>query len=163
VEYQEYDLVEEPKGQLYRQLLFYALLRCDSMSLVLRPGLGLTETGEEFLALNKAYVQSAGVVSKWPGTELVGGVAIIIYFVFCEPLVQQLVHFSQGLYQWVQPHLLEDLCLYRGNEPWLVSVAHEKIGWLRLGEQERSELITALPELVLASQEKPQSNSKDIL
>ena len=47
-----------------------------------------------------------------------------------------------------KPELPQDLCLLRGNDdPWLVTIAHETDGYLRLSPEEKLRLVEALPRM----------------
>jgi hypothetical protein len=55
---------------------------------------------------------------------------------------------TKSLYQWRYPDLPEDLCLLRSDETsWLVTVAHEDIGYFELFEDEWLRLQKNLPGL----------------
>jgi hypothetical protein len=136
----EYEIIREPQGETYSELLSYARKYCDSMSVVLRLDLGLTSTGHEFLLNTKEHVRKICIGSSWPGTELINQVAVIIYFYFNDFVLNKILKYSTKLYQWIQPCLPEDLCLYRGDAPWLISVAHEKLSWLKVSPNELNEM-----------------------
>jgi hypothetical protein len=61
-----------------------------------------------------------------------------------------LIEASEGLFSWTQPELPEDLCLFRKDgEPWLVTIAHEKDGYLVLSPNESAALTESIPTLSL--------------
>jgi len=137
----------EPRGRIYAQLLNYAHHRCDTVSLVVRFDLGLSLAGHKFLISARELIQRVDIVSSWPGTELVDQVAVIIYLPFTKSTLDLILSYSSRLYEWVQPHLPEDLCVYRDSTPWLISVAHEQLSWLRVYPAELEELFSAITEL----------------
>lgn len=42
---------------------------------------------------------------------------------------------ADRLYEWVQPDSLEDLCFYKNNSEWLITVAHEQLGFINATEK----------------------------
>jgi hypothetical protein len=65
-----------------------------------------------------------------------------------EASVPLLADAADGLFDWVQPALPEDLCLLRlDGTPWLVNIAHEEEAWLMLPDEEYQQLVGKLPQL----------------
>lgn len=86
-------------------------------------------------------------VSEWPGTKLPSDTAILRSYALTPDAVDVLTD-VEGLFSWVQPEALEDLALCRAdNEPWLVSIAHERDAYLNLTNDEWDDLRRDHPEL----------------
>ncbi|GIW85425.1 MAG: hypothetical protein KatS3mg107_1085 [Gemmataceae bacterium] len=143
----EYDILEEPRDDIYSRILNYAYRHCDYISFVIRFDLGLDPGGHKFLIHTKENIKRIDIVSEWPGTNLIDQVAIIVYLNFTESVLKEILNHTTGLYQWVQPSLPEDLCLYRCDNPWLASIAHERLSWLNIYPEELNDILVAIPEL----------------
>jgi hypothetical protein len=145
-----YTIVKEPRGVLYGALLDHALGACTKALLVLREDLGLEEQGRRCLEALGPFVTAVEDKSSWPGTELSGHTAKVYSFRYDRASAEILPSFSEGLYDWVQPGLPEDLCLLREDgQPWLVTIAHESDAFLRLTEREAATALSRLSGLEL--------------
>jgi hypothetical protein len=129
-------ILEEPVGHTYKQLIKLAFSICDQFILVERDQLAVNENGKQLIADLTPYVKVIKKQDNWPGTQLLGHEADVYYF-DCEPELEQLVlERADRLYQWVCPEKLEDLCFFKQGKPWLVTSAHEQIGWIKTTEWE---------------------------
>jgi hypothetical protein len=145
-----FDLLIEPSGELYRRLIDFAASRRSLALLVVRPDMDLSVHGEMVLSDLQPFTVERVRSSKWPGTELLVDDAEVIYFRLLPDSAKILQDATQNLYAWCQPDLPEDLCfLSEDREPWLITIAHEQEGYLRLNEWERRRLERALPDLKL--------------
>jgi len=72
-----YDLIKEPKGKLYSQLLDYALEVCSSFLLVVRHLIDLDTAGCRLLDKLKPFLVESYETSEWPGTRLMDMVATV--------------------------------------------------------------------------------------
>lgn len=143
-----YDLEAEPSLALYHELIDFALERCPSALLVLRPEIGLTEAGQEVLGSLDPYVEERVKSARWPGTETFGSQADVFYFRLEAGSAHVLRSATDHLFGWCQPDLPEDLCFLREDRtPWLFTIAHERDGYFVLSEWERRQLVHALPAL----------------
>lgn len=143
-----FTFTEEPSGQLYRALLDACVEYCDVGLLVERPSIGLSEQGRSFLERLRPSIREEKQLAEWPGTKLQGHTALVRFFAFNPESAIVLKESSEALYEWQQPTLPEDLCLLRpGGQPWLVSIAHERDGYLKISEEERYRFVKQLPEL----------------
>ena len=86
---------------------------------------------------------------SWPGTQLHGSRrAIVSHYELNPDSAKILAEIADGLYQWQQPQLPEDLCILRQDgTPWLVSIAHESDAYLELTRDEKAQLADDLPAL----------------
>jgi hypothetical protein len=135
VEAQRYTLTQEPKSDLYRGILNYALKPCSMALVVVRPDISLTVQASQVIEQLKPFMQTTDEASEWPGTQLLSGTAIVYCFAYNAKTATILQNHSARLFQWVQPDLPEDLCLLKSiDRPWLVSIAHEGDGYFILQE-----------------------------
>jgi hypothetical protein len=148
VEAEAHTFLEQPTGYLYRGLIDHALGECRSALLVVRPSLGLSSQALGVLKQLEHLLDEKVDASEWPGTKLFNGSAVLFRYTFNAECAEILKQNANGLYEWLQPELPEDLCLLRADSiPWLVSISHEGDGCLYLAEAEISRLASALPEL----------------
>jgi hypothetical protein len=143
-----FSFVEEPKGETYRALVDYAATRCDKVLLVVRGSLPLDPSAEAALNRLSAYLHMSSDRSEWPGTTLISGTARVLQYRLSEGCAAALKECAVGLYSWRQPLLPEDLCFLRSDgSPFLVSIAHERDGYLELSEAEMQRLLADIPRL----------------
>jgi hypothetical protein len=146
-----FDFLCEPSGDLYRRLIVFAASSQSVALLVVRPDMDLSAHGRKVVSDLQPFIIERVRSSKWPGTELLIDGAEVVYFRLSPDSAKILQSAAQSLYDWCQPELPEDLCfLLEDREPWLITIAHERDGYLRLNEWERRRLERALPDLKLA-------------
>jgi hypothetical protein len=93
--------------------------------------------------------------SEWPGTRLFDETASVSKFLLRAETVKVLGMVAEGLFEWVQPNLPEDLCILRDDDSqWLVTIAHERDAYLELCDNERGMLLGEVPTLPLASDDE---------
>ncbi|WP_159888707.1 hypothetical protein [Paenibacillus puerhi] len=123
-------ILEEPYGNTYKSLLKLALNVCDEFILVKRDQIPLFENGNDILKTLNPFLKEVKKQESWPGTCLMGHFADVYYFECREDLVDVFTEHTESLYSWMQPHILEDLCFFKDKKPWLITVSHEKMGWI---------------------------------
>ena len=152
-----YDVLSEPEGEMYRKLMDYSLTACDTFFFVVQDFKWDDSARKIRMELNP-FLQRKSIESEWPGTKLGPGPggAVVYRYKLSPESVAILKNVAQGLYNWVQPRLPEDLCLLRPDgSPWLVTISHERDSYLELTSQEKDHLLAAIPEL--ASMIRPAS------
>jgi len=146
-------LASEPSGTQYARLLSAAVAVCPHASLVVRPEIGLSERGERLLRALERFGLARSQVMEWPGTRLFDHAATLCWFDYGGPSQDGLLEFADALYQWRQPELPEDLCLYRADgSAWLATIAHERDAFLDLDEAEHARLLRTVPGLALRAE-----------
>jgi hypothetical protein len=142
-----YNLLMEPSGPSYNDLLDYALGDCKYFLLVTSQNNSqLNSRGKEILEELVPYLFRKEMKSEWPGTILLGGEAPVFIYHYIPETVAILKMSATRLYQWQRPDLPDDLCLLRSDEsPWLVTIAHENDSYLELTENEMLQLIKEIP------------------
>ena len=146
-----HDLVEEPAGASYSELLAAALPSCDRALLVVRDSRALTTSGVQALAALQPFLIASDRRSVWPGTRLFSGLVDVHSLEFHSQSASVLSALVHRLYDWVDPDLPADLSLLRPDRrPWMVTVAHEQFGYLCLDADEVRRVRTAVPSIVLS-------------
>lgn len=123
------DVVAEPQGQTYFDLLTFAAARCESFSLVWRKQFQFKSSAHGIANTLKRFLISNISTDEWPGTKLIGHEAIVRQYRVTDESIEVLCSVG-GLYSWLQPKLPEDLAFYSsGRVGWLASVSHEGHAW----------------------------------
>ncbi len=148
---QEFGFREEPNGDAYATLLRFLSARWPFFQLVVQPDLPLSPQGASMLRDLAEHVASGPTrVSCWPGTQLCGREAELWKFISHPDAVEVLINNSNGLFEWTQPKLPEDLSFVGSDESvGLLVVAHECDAGVWLDEVERAELLNLLPTIGL--------------
>jgi len=138
-----------PKDTLYYSLLDFLRLISDKFMLVRREEFSFNDETDTLLNQLSDYLIDKVYSNKWPGTELLSNKkAEIFYFEVNDVTIEFLKEYSNSLFDWIAPKLLEDLCFFRRDGSLiLVSVTHEKECWINLKEEELRILTRGFPEL----------------
>jgi hypothetical protein len=136
-------------GEAYRRLIDYAISR--SAAFVVRgkhdqgsPHAGVFRRLKPFLL----EICSFGVLvgrNQFAYTDAEGDYC---FYKCCPESGEVLKEVSESLFSWQHPHLPEDLSFVdmEGND-FLVNIAHEKIGYIQIGESEAEALADQIPGL----------------
>jgi hypothetical protein len=135
-------LSNEPEGKAYEELVDFASSVCKEFLFVKRNNIYHCEAEKLLSELSIDLVQVKEQES-WPGTNLAGSSATVYYFKFNYKTREAIKKYVTGLFSWLPP--LEDLCFLKENkQPWLITVAHERIAWFT---NETPEEITILQSI----------------
>jgi hypothetical protein len=141
------EIVEDPKGQTYIQLLEFAASRCDSFSLVWRDQFQFEQSAYEIKKILKPCLLSNAKTDEWPGTKLIGHKAMVRRYRVTEESIKSLGA-SVSLYSWLQPKLPEDLAFYTSGETvWLASISHEHLAWFSDESLRAAEIYAYVPQI----------------
>jgi hypothetical protein len=142
-----FDIVAEPKGQTYIDLLNFAASRCVSFSLVWRDQFKFEQSAYEIKRTLKRFIISNDRTDEWPGTRLIGHEAIVRRYRVADESVR-LLHVAGALYSWLQPNLPEDLAFYAsGDTAWLASISHESEAWFLDESLRPAEIYAYVPHI----------------
>ena len=123
------DIVAEPKGQTYIDLLNFAASRCESFSLVWRKEFQFEPSAHQIAKSLKPFLISNLSTDEWLGTKLIGHEAIVRQYRVTNKSIKVLCSVG-ALYSWLEPKLPEDLAFYCSDQiGWLASVSHERDAW----------------------------------
>lgn len=139
-----FQIVSEPRGEAYVQLLHLLKPFASAVLFVIRHGIPLSIDATLFLKKIAKYLIRHEEQSSWPGTVLIGHTASVLTYKYESEVISEILSYSSGLYDWRQPELPEDLCLLReGEKELLTTVSHEKFSYLVVEHSEK-ELVRQL-------------------
>ena len=143
----KFDIVVEPNGQTYIDLLNFAASRCASFSLVWRAQFRFEPSAYEIKHALKPFLVSNVRTDEWPGTKLIGHEALVRRYRVEDESVK-LLHAVASLYSWMQPRLPEDLSFYAsGDAVWLASISHEQEAWFLDETLQPAEIYAYVPHI----------------
>lgn len=152
-----FDIVVRPAGETYQSLLRALVPIASLFGVVIRSEkVRLTEAAESVLRSLEPYLVRVEEVTRWPGTQLIGGrVSRRYIYTLDEGSLGVLLTAASDLFQWINPGLPEDLHFLRHDGSTVLgSTAQEEDAWLevdsneleRWREQVSSEMRDALRE-----------------
>jgi hypothetical protein len=151
-----YTLTSEPGKSIYDQLIDYSLDYCTIFLLVTRHSISVSKSAKDVLDRLQSFLFYQQEEASWPGTELLEGTATVYRYRLTPESASILTDVADGLFSWTQPQLPEDLILIRDDgSPLLVSISHEKDGYLELSTEERSDLISRIPDIAAILEHTP--------
>ncbi|MEK5521894.1 hypothetical protein B5V89_06855 [Heyndrickxia sporothermodurans] len=120
-----WDLVENPSGETYRQLIKVLCDHSDQFYFVTRKEL---KYDPEILVQFKPYTVETYKTKKWANTITKGPAATIYIIEANQATCELLQKFASTLYDWVAPKLPEDLTFLKNNFVWFSCTTHEEFG-----------------------------------
>lgn len=143
-----FTIVEEPSRDAYRALLREASRSCSCFSLVQHEEVPLDATGLSLLASLTPYLIQSARVSAWPGTVLYDSSAMLYTYSLSAESAHIISDTVDGLYDWLQPAWPEDIAFLRAaDDPWLVTISHERDSYLVLSPTEHEAVLRGVPGL----------------
>lgn len=142
--------VAEPRGDTFAALLRFALGRVDVLLAVTHADAPLSTNCSRVLAELRlaAPTSRSRRGTSWPGTP--GGPRSDVHeFRYGHAIVKVVLANSSSLFAWKLPALPEDLCLLRGDTPWLITTTHEGDSRIETAHGEFTELLRAIPSLTV--------------
>lgn len=127
---------KEPKGKSYEELVDLAAKLCNEFILVRRYRDNLSKNVDSLLKELSKFLVEEKEQQSWPGTKTTEYV-IVYYFKLNDITKEILKKYSRGLYSWMEPILLQDLCfLKEDRKPWIVNIAHEQFSYIENNNDE---------------------------
>ena len=154
-----YDVLREPRGKTYAELLDAARRECNEFILITHERMGFSDNLMRVLAALREDQAIAPVkVSEWPGTVVIGGEATQYRVRVSDRSIEVLKREAARLYRWQQPKLPQDPCFFAADgRCWLATIAHERDAFMSLSPAEAEKVRQEVPELVLAEREDKSS------
>ena len=133
-----YDIIDEPGGKEYWGLIDGALQHCSH---------GVLRADRESLdAGGLAVLDDLAPFALEEPPQ--GGLGGVVRFTLNVESAAILKTAANRLYDWLQPKLPSDLCLFRyDGSPWLMTIASEALGYVELTTFEKLLLAQSSPEL----------------
>ena len=116
------------KYTTYEDLLDFAEEEFDSFSLVWRNDLSFNKSAWQVETDLRPHFISEFSTHKWPGTEIMGGKAMVRTYEVSSDSLSVLRRVS-SVFDWLAPDYPEDLAFYKNNQLTFASVAHEGDAW----------------------------------
>ena len=112
-----FDLVEEPRDELYRRLIIWCGGHCATALLVVRDVDDLSEESANILKRLEDNLTTVERSSQWPETVLVSSndTALVYRYRLTPQTVELFCTLVDGLYEWAEPNRPDDLCFTRAD------------------------------------------------
>jgi hypothetical protein len=144
--------ISEPSGKEYKELIDFASELCNEFILVRRCD-DINESMEILLKQLSNFLIEIKEQQSWPGTQLLEGHAKVHYYILNTTTKEVLKKYSESLYSWLEPNLLEDLCfIKKDKQPWLVSIAHEQFSWIDNNTRDEIDSLMSIEGIMLEEQ-----------
>jgi hypothetical protein len=144
----DYFIRSEPKGDDLAALLRHGVRACDQFLFALT-GMVLDDSATSLMADLRLHLRGCEERTEYPAGRLPWGTMNVCTYDFNPDSLSILLEATDHLYGWVEPALPNDLCLMRGDEPWLITMASDRVALLALSSSERDEVHAAIPGLTL--------------
>jgi hypothetical protein len=163
------DITRNVCNDLYRRIIDFAVGRFPMFVFVVswrRTRAGkvyenkVSDSVREIISLLEPYLIKRFDTNEWPGTRIFGGTVELFQYHLNDDSANVLTRHSRSLFQWELPNLPRDLSIMRNPEqPWLCTIAHERVSTLYVTQTEKAELLDAIPELseYLAEEHEPRA------
>jgi hypothetical protein len=139
------DIVKEPRGAAYGQLVDQAVAHCATFSLIWRDGEGFDPQVSESL---RPFLVREDRTSEWPGTTLTQGQQATVRYYTLTNFTGAILKRAGRLYAWQHPDRPEDLAFYtEAGRVWMSSIAHEADAWFDSAEVSALESAELMPLL----------------
>lgn len=147
-----YTIKNKITKEQYHEIIRYSLNTCTSFQLVIRKSIINNNSVNKILKDLHSFFINKTESSEWPGTKLTSEQASIFVFQLNNISARILIESTDGLFEWIQPDLPEDLCLIRSNGiPWLITISHEKDAYFNISPEEKVILQNCISNLILSN------------
>lgn len=110
----------------------------------------LSDRATDLLRRLEPFLIGCEETSETTGSVLLSGDTITLCTYRLVPEAAALLRESADrLYDWAEPELPQDLCLLRGTEPWLITLATDRAASLLIPRTEAQAIRVANPGLAL--------------
>ncbi|WP_062353487.1 hypothetical protein [Bacillus kwashiorkori] len=131
-EIENWELKENPTGETYRQLIKILCDHSDKFYFITRKELNYNKN---IIQLFVPYILEVFQTKEWANTKTLGPPANVYMVSANEATCQLLQQLANTLYDWVSPHLPEDLTFIKNNFPWFTSTTHEQFAQFSIRSQ----------------------------
>ena len=146
---QTFDIITEPAGATYRELVAFAEAFSGSFSLVWRDQLSFDASAAALKGVLRPFMIRQTRSSDWPGTTLIRHSAMVRTYRWSPDSARTLAA-ADRLFAWHAPARPEDLAFYAPDgRCWLGSIAHEREAFIDFDAKDLAALRLAVPALEL--------------
>lgn len=157
-----YEIVEEPRGEVYRGLLSALSPLCSFVLFTLRPRQEASLLAKAVLAQLWEDILEVRVSTSWPGTGFEDSYAVLeedneyaakyaaeVYLLhLTERSLHVLLTVAEGLYDWEFPQLPENLCLLRSDrQACMWSAVPDRFAYVYVTDTEMRGIVRQVPGL----------------
>ncbi|PID25198.1 hypothetical protein [Sporosarcina sp. P7] len=118
-----WDITENPTGEVYRKLIHALCDYSETFYFVTRKELTYNQ---DILEQFKPYTLEMYKTKEWANTMTTGPSATVFVIESNEKTCELVKHYAKTLYDWVAPHLPEDLTFVKNNFAWFSCTTHEE-------------------------------------
>jgi len=142
-------IAREPRGPQLRALLEVGLDYCDRF-LVALTDMKRSQRAEELLASLEPFLIERRETNEYPAGSVPWCTITVSTYRLNRASLELLLAATDRLFDWLEPELPNDLCLLRGDEAWLITMASDRVALLALDGPERLDVSQRIPGLRLA-------------
>ena len=139
---------DEPYGTACIALVTAAARFCDRFS-VYTTGMSPADSAVETLTRLQPFLVAVHETSVVPGSAFSLGKVSLHEFLITHESLAVITRATNRLYGWAEPALPNDLALLAGHRELMVVLASDEVATLDVTEEERRELLQAVPSLRL--------------
>jgi hypothetical protein len=144
----EFEIVREPRGRAFKDLIAHSLTSCDEFLIALTHR-QLSDHAQDTLKELNQYLITCEEVTEYPAGVLPWGTIQVCRYLLSPGSAQVLQNAATGLYDWVEPDLPNDLCLMRGRDPWLITMASDRLAVIISESSDIALLKARIPSITL--------------
>jgi hypothetical protein len=115
----------------------------------------LSDQASQVLTSIQPYLVESKETNEYPGGVLPWGTVQVNRYRLDNQLLKIVVSATDHLFEWQEPLLPNDLCLLMGREPWLITMASDRVALLNLDREEVLEVQETIPSLRIDALGKP--------
>ncbi|MFU0790740.1 hypothetical protein [Virgibacillus proomii] len=145
-----WNLVENPTGEIYQQLVRLLCHNSDKFYFVTRKELKYSQKVLDKFAL---YLIETYKAKEWAHTITKGPAATIYVIEANQDTCKLLQQSANALYDWVAPNLPEDLTFIKNNFAWFSCTTHEECGGFSIRSEYYRKLLHQIPGLNIEREE----------
>ena len=142
----DYRIVREPRGEVLRSLLAYGATRCESF-LVALTDMRRDEEAERVLSALDPFRVRREETNEYPAGKLPWGTITVETYSLNPASLEIVSSATDHLYGWQEPELPNDLCFLIEGDPWLTTIASDRVAIISETRQGITALCSAIPTL----------------
>jgi hypothetical protein len=111
--------------------------------------MNLTDHAKSVLDSSSPFLLECEETDRYPAAVLPWGTVTICSYSLTLESARILLSATNRLFDWLEPDLPNDLCFLKGDEPWLITMASDRVALLALEQEEMDSLCRRIPGLRL--------------